>query len=89
MLLVVSSAGNGLVPGQEQFITWADTDEAKYEISAISLASHEDDALWEFYTPGGSEFRLTRTTSKFSIPQQSTFRQHIHYLFCFIYFRFK
>ncbi len=38
-------------PFENQFLYWADPDATKYEISAISLASHDDDALWEFYTP--------------------------------------
>ena len=48
---VLSRAGTGLTPYEDEFIYWADPDDFKYEINAISLASGGYDALWEFYTP--------------------------------------
>ena len=44
-------AGNGLVPFEDEFISWSDPEESKYQIASISLASDLENALWEFYAP--------------------------------------
>ena len=49
--ILLLRAGRGLTPYEDEIISWTDSSEARYEINAVSLASHDDEALWEFYTP--------------------------------------
>ncbi len=58
-------AGEGLIPGQNEFISWQDTEEPIYPITSISLASEDYDATWEFYTPSGdtSDIRKLQTAN--------------------------
>ncbi len=44
-------AGDGATPYENEFISWTDPDETKYEISAISLASGSNNVKWEFNAP--------------------------------------
>ena len=43
-------AGRGLTPYEDEIISWTDSIETSYEINAVSLASDNDGALWEFIT---------------------------------------
>ena len=56
--ILLLRAGRGLTPYEDEIISWTDSSETRYEINAVSLASHYDEALWEFYTPSIGNFLI-------------------------------